>query len=105
MEAIRAVQALISSQLRRSRYSGEPKDDPNPSWLEPPRVVARVEHLGAREHVVFGGRMPVDPRSPTARAMVKNCPPEYRDRRNWDEINAWTARIASTLRGAAAQAP
>jgi menaquinone-dependent protoporphyrinogen oxidase len=76
---------------------GEPKTDPNPTWLEPPRVVKRVERLGAREHVVFGGRMPTSPRSPTARAMAKNSPPEYRDRRDWDEINAWAARIASQL--------
>jgi menaquinone-dependent protoporphyrinogen oxidase len=76
---------------------GEPKSDPNPAWLEPPKIVARVEKLGARGHVVFGGRMPTDPRSPTARAMVKNCPAEFRDRRDWDEINAWAASIASEL--------
>jgi menaquinone-dependent protoporphyrinogen oxidase len=76
---------------------GEPKGDPNPAWLEPPRIIERVERLGAREHVVFGGRMPVNPGSPTARAMVKNCPPEYRDRRDWDEINAWAAGIAAEL--------
>jgi menaquinone-dependent protoporphyrinogen oxidase len=76
---------------------GEPKTDPNPAWLEPSKVVQRVESLGARGHVVFGGRMPTNPRSPTARAMVKNCPPEYRDRRDWDEINAWAAGIAYKL--------
>jgi menaquinone-dependent protoporphyrinogen oxidase len=76
---------------------GEPKGDPNPAWLEPPRIIERVEKLGAREHVVFGGRMPTNPRSPAARAMVKNCPPEYRDRRDWGEINAWAERIAAEL--------
>jgi menaquinone-dependent protoporphyrinogen oxidase len=30
-------------------------------------------------------------------AMVKNTPPEYRDRRDWDEIRAWAAGIASEL--------
>jgi menaquinone-dependent protoporphyrinogen oxidase len=82
--------------------AGEPRNDPNPAWLEPPKI---VERLGARERVVFGGRMPVNPRSPTARAMVKNCPPAYRDRRNWDEINAWAARIASQLHDRIAAAP
>jgi menaquinone-dependent protoporphyrinogen oxidase len=77
--------------------AGEPKGDPNPAWLEPPRVVERVERLGVREHVVFGGRLPLNPRSPTARAMVKACPPEFRDRRDWDEIHTWTARIAAEL--------
>ncbi len=79
---------------------GEPKND-NPSWLEPPRIVEQVERLGARAHVVFGGRMPTDPRSPTQRAMAKNCPPEYRDRRDWDEIHAWAAGVASELQTAA----
>jgi menaquinone-dependent protoporphyrinogen oxidase len=77
---------------------GEPKGDPNPAWLEPPKIVAWVEQLGAREHVVFGGRMPTDPRSPTARAMVKSCPAQFRDRRDWDEIDAWATAIAAALR-------
>lgn len=76
---------------------GEPKGDTDPTWLEPPRVIEHVERLGAREHVVFGGRMPINPRGPAQRAMVNNCPPEYRDRRNWDEIHAWAASIASEL--------
>lgn len=76
---------------------GEPQSDPNPTWLEPPKIVERVERLGACGHVVFGGRMPTSPRSPAARAMVKNCLPAFRDRRDWDEINAWAASIASEL--------
>ena len=79
---------------------GEPSRD-NPSWLEPPKIVEQVGRLGARGHVVFGGRMPTNPRGPTQRAMVKNCPPEYRDRRDWDEIRAWAASIASDLQAAA----
>jgi hypothetical protein len=27
--------------------------------------------------------------------MVENCPPEFRDRRDWDEIRAWAERIAA----------
>ena len=84
---------------------GEPKGDPNPSWLEPPKIVERVEQLGARGHVVFGGRMPTSPRSPTARAMVKNCPPAYLDRRDWDEINAWATRIAAELEACTDEQP
>jgi hypothetical protein len=30
--------------------------------------------------------------------MVKNTPPEYHDRRDWDEIRAWAAGIASQFR-------
>lgn len=75
---------------------GEPKEAADTSWLEPPRTIAKVEQLGARGHVVFGGRMPIDPHGP-ARTMVKNTPPEYRDLRDWGQIRAWAAGIASEL--------
>lgn len=88
-------------------FSSGPTGDPSgdePSWVEPAKIVEKVEQLGAREHVVFGGRMPTDPRGPAQRAMVKNCPPEYRDRRDWDEIRAWAAGVASELRAPAPSA-
>jgi menaquinone-dependent protoporphyrinogen oxidase len=59
----------------------------------------RVERLGARVHVVFGGRVPAEPHGPLERAMVQNTPPEYRDRRDWDEIGAWSSGIADQLGG------
>jgi len=43
---------------------GDPSSDADPSWLEPPKIIEEVTRLGAREHVVFGGRLPVDPRGP-----------------------------------------
>lgn len=71
---------------------GEPgEDEKMSSWLEPPRVMRRVEELGAREHVVLGGRAPI------GSAMEKGTPEEYRDRRDWDEIRAWARRIATAL--------
>ena len=76
---------------------GDPKTEADPSWLEPPKTIEQVVRLGAREHVVFGGRLPVNPRGPMEHAMVKNTLPEYRDRRDWDEIRAWAAGIASEL--------
>ena len=76
---------------------GDPKTESDPAWLEPPKIIEQVVRLGVREHVVFGGRLPVDPRGPMEHAMVKNTPPEYRDRRDWDEIRAWAAGIASAL--------
>jgi menaquinone-dependent protoporphyrinogen oxidase len=78
---------------------GDPAKDPNPAWLEPPRTMDRVERLGARVHVVFGGRVPAEPHGPLERAMVQNTPPEYRDRRDWDEIGAWSSGIADQLGG------
>ena len=76
---------------------GDPKNEIDPSWLEPPKIIEQVERLGAREHVVFGGRLPVNPKGPMEHAMVKNTPPEHHDGRDWGEIRAWAARIASEL--------
>jgi menaquinone-dependent protoporphyrinogen oxidase len=77
--------------------SGPCGANPDPSWSEPPRTIQRVERLGAREHVVFGGRLPLVPRSITERAMVQSTPAELRDLRDWDEIRAWARRIAAEL--------
>jgi menaquinone-dependent protoporphyrinogen oxidase len=71
---------------------GEPtEDEATSSWLEPPRIVKRVEALGAREHVVLGGRVPA------GSSMEKGTPAEFRDRRDWDAIRAWARQIAAQL--------
>ena len=75
---------------------GEPKEsEASSGWLEPRRIVSKVEQLGARGHVVFGGRAPVDSR------MAKATPEEYRDRRDWGEIGDWALGIARELDAAA----
>jgi menaquinone-dependent protoporphyrinogen oxidase len=76
---------------------GPPAGDA-PAWMEPSRTMGRVEELGARGHVVFGGRVPPDAHGVAARAMARNTPPEYRDRRDWDAIRDWASRIAADLR-------
>lgn len=76
---------------------GEPSTTPDASWLEPPRIIERAHELGVRDHVVFGGRVPAEPRGPIERAMVKNTPEEYRDLRDWDEIRAWATQVAREL--------
>jgi len=77
---------------------GKPSDDPKAAeWAAPPKVMARVEASGAREHAVFGGRLPLKPRNFVERAMVKNTPKEFADRRDWEEIRRWAAGIASEL--------
>ncbi len=76
---------------------GDPAKTPDPSWLEPPRIIDRAQQLGVRDHVVFGGRVPAKPRGPIERSMVENTPPQYRDRRDWDEIRSWGSHIASEL--------
>jgi menaquinone-dependent protoporphyrinogen oxidase len=75
---------------------GDPEED-QPAWAEPPKLVDTVEKLGAREHVVFGGRLPEQPHGPIEKAMVAGTPPEHRDRRDWDEIRTWAVSIAAQL--------
>lgn len=86
-------------------FSSGPVGKPTPGdaergarWLEPPRTMARAERLGARAHVVFGGRVPIQPRSFVERAMAKNTPAEFADRRDWNEIQTWASGIATELR-------
>src|SRR5436305_691966 len=64
---------------------------------EPPAVKVAAGQLGAHGHVVFGGRLPIEPGTFVERALVRNSPPERRDLRDWDEIGAWAARIALAL--------
>lgn len=77
--------------------SGPCGEKPNPSWAEPGDVVRRAERLGVRDHVVFGGRLPPEPGNFVERAMVKGCPPEHRDLRDWDAIRGWGASVATDL--------
>lgn len=76
---------------------GESSRALEPASLEPKRVAAEVERLGAREHVVFGGRVPTEPHGPLEHAPVRGTPEQYRDRRYWAEIREWAARIAGAL--------
>lgn len=73
--------------------------EPDPAWLEPAAIVARIERLGAREHVVFGGRVPEHPRNPIEKAMVRDTPAEVADLRDWDAIRGWAAQIAGAVTG------
>jgi len=81
-------------------FSSGPVGDPardNPEWAEPPKLAEKVEDLGGRGHVVFGGCVPVEPRGAMEKAMAEGIPREYRDRRDWDEIRTWAKQVASDL--------
>lgn len=82
-------------------FSSGPCGEPDPDrdeagFLEPGWVVQRAEELGAREHVVFGGRVPQDPSNFVERAMLKSTPEEFQDLRDWDEIRGWARKIAAS---------
>ena len=63
------------------------------SKLVPRRVLA----ARCREHVLLGGRAPLEPSNPMERALVKGTPPDKRDRRDWAAIDSWAAEIARAL--------
>jgi menaquinone-dependent protoporphyrinogen oxidase len=49
-------------------------EHPDPAWAEPPNVVNEDEKLGMRGHLVFGGRLPVEPAGFIEKAMVRDTP-------------------------------
>ncbi|HEX5990557.1 MAG TPA: flavodoxin domain-containing protein [Solirubrobacterales bacterium] len=81
-------------------FSSGPVGDPakdDPDWMEPPKLAEKVEEMGGRAHVVFGGCVPAEPKGFMERAMAEGVPKEYRDRRDWDEIRGWAQQIAADL--------
>ena len=77
--------------------SGPCGEKPDPNWAEPAAIVKRAQGLGVRDHVVFGGRLPIEPSNFIERSMVESCPPEKRDLRDWVAIRAWAAGVAAEL--------
>jgi len=75
---------------------GDPAND-NPDWTEPPKIAIKVEEMGGREHGVFGGCLPAEPKNFMEKAIVEGTPREFRDRRDWHQIRGWAHRIASEL--------
>jgi menaquinone-dependent protoporphyrinogen oxidase len=71
---------------------GDTEIDPN--WCEPARTLRHARRLNLRDHVIFGGRVPQDPRNFVERAMLRDTPSEVQDRRNFDEIRGWAREIA-----------
>lgn len=77
---------------------GEDKGDPAEveRWTKPKKVRDLEAAVGAHGHVVFGGK--VDTESGFMRKrMARGMPPELRDRRDWDQIEAWARSIAAHL--------
>lgn len=84
-------------------FSSGPVGDPakdNPDWMEPPKLAEKVEEMGGRAHVVFGGCVPAEPKGFMERAMAEGVPKQYRDRRDWVQIREWAHEIATQLAAA-----
>ncbi|MBK9178748.1 MAG: flavodoxin [Acidimicrobiales bacterium] len=70
--------------------------DETERWTKPKKVQQLAAEIGARDHVVFGGRVDEE-RGFIRKRMARNMPEATRDRRDWDEIAAWAAGIAAVL--------
>ena len=79
-------------------FSSGPCGQADPSYGAPPGLERRAKRLGAREHVVFGGRVPDEPSNFIERSMLQKAVPEQRDLRDWETIRGWAAEIAQALR-------
>lgn len=101
-----AMRLLRRKELRERRVwlfssgpVGEDKDEQDEKaerWTKPKRVRQAAARIGAREHVVFGGRISEDGGF-MRRNMAKNTPAEFRDRRDWSAIEAWANAVADSL--------
>ena len=78
-------------------FSSGPCGQAEPSYASPPGVERRARRLGAREHVVFGGRVPLEPSNFVERSIARKSAPEHRDLRDWAVISDWAAAVAAEL--------
>jgi menaquinone-dependent protoporphyrinogen oxidase len=78
--------------------SGPIGDPPRPAPEESVDVEAIVTATGAREHRVFAGKLDRSRLSFGEKALVVAFRAKEGDFRDWDEIAAWGAEIARSLR-------
>lgn len=84
-------------------FSSGPVGDPaketesSDDWAEPKHTIEFATKLGVRDHAVFGGSLDPDVKGFPASAMVRGTPPEFLDRRDWDEIRGWAADVATQV--------
>jgi menaquinone-dependent protoporphyrinogen oxidase len=71
--------------------------DEHPTAPMPPFAERLAAKLGARDHVMFGGRVPTDPGNFIERKMLESTPPERRDARDWPAIEEWARTVASQV--------
>jgi menaquinone-dependent protoporphyrinogen oxidase len=78
-------------------FSSGPCGQAEPSWAAPPGIERAAKRLGARDHVVFGGRVPLEPANFVERGIARRSAPEHHDLRDWDTIRGWAANVAANL--------
>jgi menaquinone-dependent protoporphyrinogen oxidase len=78
-------------------FSSGPLDDSANQRPLPPsaQVAALMARIGARDHVVFGGRLAPDATGVVAHAMAKKMAGDWRE---WHKIRAWANEVARVIR-------
>lgn len=71
--------------------------DEHPQAPTPRAARSLTRKLGARGHVMLGGRLPEHPHGFVEEAMVRDTPVERRDARDWPAIEAWARQVATEL--------
>jgi menaquinone-dependent protoporphyrinogen oxidase len=78
-------------------FSSGPVGDPPLPDEDPADVAPMMEATGARDHVVFAGKLDKDALNFAERAIVAAFKVSEGDYRDWDEIRKWAAGIADEL--------
>jgi menaquinone-dependent protoporphyrinogen oxidase len=78
-------------------FSSGPLGDPPTSAQDPVDAKLMTDRTGAREHMLFAGKLDRTKLNFVERSMVKAVKAPYGDYRDWDEIREWADRIASDL--------
>jgi menaquinone-dependent protoporphyrinogen oxidase len=98
----RAARKLISRNVDELRarpvwlFSSGPLDNSANEHLLPPtnQVANLMARIGARDHVMFGGRLAPDATGFPAKAMAKKLAGDWRE---WHAIRAWAKDVAQAI--------
>ena len=78
-------------------FSSGPLGDPPKPEGDPAEASAMLEATKAHDHHLFAGKLDRSDLGFTEKAIVKAVGASYGDYRDWDEVEAWSSRIADHL--------
>lgn len=103
-----SMKAVVNEQAAALRakpvflFSSGPLGDTALKPEEIPDARAIMKLIGAREHVVFAGKLDKADLSLAERTLVKMVKAPYGDFRSWPEISAWAEHVADETKTAKA---
>jgi menaquinone-dependent protoporphyrinogen oxidase len=100
MKPMRELTDRLAGELARRPvwlFSSGPIGDPPKPEEDPVDVAPIMEATGAREHVLFAGRLDKKLLNFGERAIVSALKAPEGDFRDWDRIHSWSSGIAEAL--------